>query len=72
MFGSKLTGANQREGDGKGVALGRETGGGGQGTFWLSGAIFSVTRIPSPKNRLSSPLFFFKEMDIFTSRFDEQ
>ena len=41
MFGSKLTRANQREGDGKGVGLGRETGGGGQGLFWLSGAVFS-------------------------------
>ena len=29
MFGSKLTGANRREGDGKGAGLGRETGGGG-------------------------------------------
>ena len=29
MLGSKLTGANQR--DGKGAGLGRETGGGGQG-----------------------------------------
>ena len=41
MFGSKLTGANQREGNGKGAGLGRETGGGGQGPFWLSGAVFS-------------------------------
>ena len=37
MFGSKLTRANQREGDGKGVGSGRETGGGGQGLFLLSG-----------------------------------
>ena len=41
MFGSKLTRANQREGDGKGAGLGRETGGGGQGPFWLSGAVLS-------------------------------
>ena len=41
MFGSKLTGANQREGDGKGAGLSWETGGGGQGPFWLSGAVFS-------------------------------
>jgi hypothetical protein len=36
-----LTRANQKEGDGKGAGLGRETGGGGQGPFWLSGAVFS-------------------------------
>ena len=41
MFGSTLTAANQREGNGKRVGLGRETGGGGQGPFWLSGAAFS-------------------------------
>ena len=41
MFGSKLTGANQREGDGKGAGLGRETGDGGHGLFWLSGAVTS-------------------------------
>ena len=41
MFGSKLTTANQREEDGKGAGLGRETGGGGQGPLWLSGAVFS-------------------------------
>ena len=41
MFGSKLTGANQKEGNGKGVGLGRETGGRGQGPFRLSGAIYS-------------------------------
>ena len=35
MSGSKLTRANKREGDG------RETGGGGQGPFWLSGAVLS-------------------------------
>jgi hypothetical protein len=40
MFGSKLTGANQ--GDGKVAGLGRETGGGGQGPFWLSGAVLFV------------------------------
>ena len=40
MFGSKLTRANQREGDGKRADLGRETGGGGQVPFWLSGAVF--------------------------------
>ena len=39
MFGSKLTKANQREGDGKGAGLGRETGG-GQGLVSLSGAVF--------------------------------
>ena len=39
MFCSKLTGANLREGDGKGAGLGRETGGGVQGSFWLSGAV---------------------------------
>ena len=33
MFGSELTGASQREGDGKGAGLGRQTGGGGQGPF---------------------------------------
>ena len=41
MFGSKLARANQRVGDGKGVGLGRETGGGGQGPFWMSGAVSS-------------------------------
>ena len=41
MFGSKLTRTNQREGDGKGEGLGRETGSGGQGLFWVSGAVFS-------------------------------
>ena len=41
MFGSKLTGANQMDGDGKGAGLGRETGGGGQGPFWFSGAVFT-------------------------------
>ena len=40
MFGSKSTRANQREGDGKGAGLGRETGGGRQGPFWLSRAVF--------------------------------
>ena len=34
----KLTRTNQREGDGKRAGSGRETGGGGQGLFWLSGA----------------------------------
>ena len=42
MFGSKFTGANQREGDGKGAGSGRETGGGGQGPFWLSGDISCI------------------------------
>ena len=41
MFGSKLTRANKREGDGRRAGLGRETGGGRQGLFWLSGAVFS-------------------------------
>ena len=41
MFGSKLTGANQKEGNGKGVGLGRETGGRGQGPFWLSEVVFT-------------------------------
>ena len=41
MFGSKLTRANQREVDGKGAGLDRETGGGGQVPFWLSGAVLS-------------------------------
>ena len=40
MFGSKLTRAVQKEGYGKGAGLSRETGGGGQGPFWLSGAVF--------------------------------
>ena len=40
MFGSKLTRANQREGDGKGAGR-SETGVGGQGPFWLSGAVFT-------------------------------
>ena len=39
--GSKLTRANQREGNGIGEGLGRETGGGGKGSFWSSGAVFS-------------------------------
>ena len=30
-----------QSGDGKGVGLGREIGGGGQGPFWLSGAVVS-------------------------------
>ena len=38
MFGSKLNRSNQREGDGEGTSLGRESGGGGQGPFRLSGA----------------------------------
>ena len=42
MLGSKLTRANQREGDGKGAGLDRETSGGGQGPFWLSGAVLVV------------------------------
>ena len=29
------------EGDGKGTGSGRETGGGGQGPFWLPGAVFA-------------------------------
>ena len=41
MFGSKLTRTNQGEGDGKGAGLGKETGGGGQGPFWVSGAFFT-------------------------------
>ena len=41
MFGSKLTRANQREEDGKGAGLSRETGAGGQGQVWLSGTVFS-------------------------------
>ena len=41
MFGSKLTRTSQSEGDGKGGGLSRETGGGGQGPFWLSGAVFT-------------------------------
>ena len=40
MFGSKLTGTNKSEGDGKVAGLVRETGDGGQGPFWLSGAVF--------------------------------
>ena len=39
MFGLKLARAIQREGDGKGAGLRRETGGGGQEPFWLSGAV---------------------------------
>ena len=35
MTGSKLTRANQREGDGKSARSGREAGGGGKGPFWL-------------------------------------
>ena len=38
MFGWKLARANQR--DGKGAGLGRETSGGGQGPFYLSGVFF--------------------------------
>ena len=41
MFGSKFTRSNQREGDEKEAGLDRETGGGGQGPFWSSGAVFS-------------------------------
>ena len=41
MFGSELTRANWREGGGKGAGLVRETGGGGQWPFWLSGAVIS-------------------------------
>ena len=41
MFGSKFTRADQREGGGKGGGHGRETGGGRQGPFWLSGAVCS-------------------------------
>ena len=37
MFGSKLTRANQRAGDGKGAGLDRETGGGGQAVFGCQG-----------------------------------
>ena len=37
MFGSNLTRANQREGDGKGAGVGRETGGGGQEQFFGAG-----------------------------------
>ena len=40
MLGLKLTRANQKEGGGKGAGLGRETGGRGQGPFWLSGDIY--------------------------------
>ena len=40
MFGSELAKANQKEGGGKGAGLGRETGGGGQGSCWLAGAVF--------------------------------
>ena len=70
MFGSKLTRANQREGDGKGVGLGTETGGGGQGPFLLSGAVFlekvSMTILsltPSPRKnefRLLLRLYDFR------------
>ena len=41
MFGSKLTRAYHREGDEEGAGLGRETGGGVQGPFSLSGAVSS-------------------------------
>ena len=52
MFGSKLTRANQREGDGKGAGLDRETGGEGQGPFWLSGAIEHVLQFPPHRGGL--------------------
>ena len=48
MFGSKLTRANQREGGGRGAGLGRETGGGGQGLFWLSGTAVSENVLQFP------------------------
>ena len=56
MFGSELTGANQKEGDGKGAGLGRETGGGGQGPFWLSGTAVRENILQFPPHRGGSIL----------------
>ena len=61
MCGSKLTGANQR--DGKGAGLGRETGGGGQGSERIvsseTSALKAQTPRDNPKNtiRQTSPYF---------------
>ena len=51
MFGSKLTRANQREGDGAGAVLGRETGSGGQGPFWLSRIVVRKYALQVPPHR---------------------
>ena len=56
MFDSEMTRSNQREGDGKGAGLGRETGGGGQGPFWLSGAVVSEHVLQFPRLIRSSQL----------------
>ena len=40
-----------QSGDGKGAGLGRETGGGGQGPFWLSGAVVSKPVLQFPPHR---------------------
>ena len=59
MFGSKLTGANQRERDGKGAGLG--TDGVGQGPFWLSGAVFSYLYPSTQILGITSTLYAYED-----------